>query len=116
MRKYNLTERLAKKNIMPVVTINDKEFEVRAKMTNFIVVMHEAKEAQKLSEKDDFDIEHLTEKVYNVIKFTLGDEAVDYIKSLDLSVEATLDLMFASITMINGGELEDDEGGEAEKK
>lgn len=114
MKRYDLTDRLKKKNEMPVVVIGDQTFTVKAKMTNYIIVMHEAKKIQKLSESDDADIEEVTNKIYDIIGFVLGDKAVEYIKSMDLTVEATLDLMFASITMIGGGDLKDED--EPEKK
>lgn len=114
MKRYDLTERLRKKNEMPVVVIGDQTFTVKAKMTNYIIVMHEAKQIQKLSESEDADIEEVTNKIYDIIGFVLGDKAVEYIRSMDLTVEATLDLMFAAITMIGGGELKDED--ETEKK
>lgn len=114
MRKYDITERLRKKNELPIVVIGDQTFTVKAKMTNYVIVMHEAKQIQKLSESEDADIEDVTNKIYQIIGFVLGDKAVEYIKSMDLTVEATLDVMFASITMIGGGDLNDEE--ETEKK
>lgn len=116
-RTYDITERLRKKNVMPTVKVGDEVFQVRSKMTNFVTVMHEAKEVQKLSDSADYDADELLKKIYNVIKFTLGDKAVNYIKQMDLTVEATLDVMFCSITMMSGGELkDDDEESDTEKK
>lgn len=114
MRRYDITERLRKKNELPIVTIGDQTFTVKAKMTNYVIVMHEAKKIQALSDSDDADIEDVTNKIYEIINYVLGEKAVEYIKSMDLTVEATLDLMFAAITMVGGGELKDEE--DTEKK
>lgn len=114
MRKYDITERLRRKNELPIVVIGDQTFTVKAKMTNYVIVMHEAKEIQKLADSEDAGIEEVTNKIYEIIGFVLGDKAVEHIKSMDLTVEATLDLMLTSITMIGGGDLKDED--ELEKK
>ena len=113
MKCYDITERIKKRNQLPKVKIFEKEFEVRAKMTNFLVVMHEAKELQKI---EGNDADAMLDKIYGVISHSLGNKAVEYLKELDITTEATLDVMVSCILMINGSDLDDDDEVGAEKK
>lgn len=97
-RTYNIVERLMKENKRPTIQI-DETHEYKINTSKNAVLMIKC-----ISEDENLDE---FERVDQVIKYALGQEALDYINSLDLTFTALMTIFNVIMAGIGGVDLEE---------
>lgn len=82
-RKYDIAEKIALANQRPTITIDDKhEYEINTGKS--VAIMTQA----LVDEMDDKTAQEQESIIDDIIKMALGNDAIEYIKSLNLTVNA----------------------------
>ena len=102
-RKYDIIERLKAKNERPFIMIDeDHVFNVDSSKTTVMAIM-----AISTEQTNDDPIKNI-ETLDKIIQLALGQKALDYINSLDLSLDACGLIVEAIMSAITGSDLEEE--------
>ena len=114
-RKYDIIERLKAKNERPFIMIDeDHSYKVETSKTNVMSIMAYVDEMDKKENSTEEDDMKMMDEI---IKMALGKEALEYITSLNLALDAYMLIFDVIIAAVNGEELKDDsEKQETSKK
>lgn len=112
-RKYDIIERLKAKNERPFVMIDEEHtYTINTSKTNVMNIMAVVQEF----EKDKGEVEEDDMKMMDkIVELSLGKDALEYVSSLDLTLEAYELIFDVIMAAISGKEL-DDESKEKAKK
>lgn len=111
-RMYDIVERLKHKNEKPFVRIDETHsYTIDTSVAKGFAVMNLSKKAEINSEKD-FDDEKF---IYEMIELALGADALQYIKSQEITMDALSLIMDVIVAAYAGKELTED-NGEKNKK
>lgn len=111
-RKYDIIARLKAKNEKPYVMIDEEHcYNINTSKTNVMAIMLKYEEYEKKPDTESFGL------IDEVIKMALGEQALEYINSMDLTVAATSDIVSAIMAGISDIDIEEiDKQGKKQKK
>lgn len=114
-RMYDIAERLKHKNEKPFVRIDETHsYTIDTSVAKGFAVMNLSKKAKRNSDEGDegFDDEKF---IYEMIELVLGADALQYIKSQDITMDALSLIMDVIVAAYAGEELTEDNGKKNKK-
>lgn len=112
-KRYNIVDRLRSRNEKSVVTVDDEhEYPIDTSKTNVLGIMSIVKK----NEKKEDDPEASIKLIDDIIRLALGEKAIEYINSLDMTMAAINDIVAVIMAAINEKEVDFDEEETEEKK
>lgn len=113
-RKYDIIERLKAKNERPFVMIDeDHTYTINTSKTNVMNIMAVIQEFEKDKGESEEDDMKMMDKI---VELSLGKDALEYISSLDLTLEAYKLIFDVIMAAISGEELDDESKDKEEVK
>lgn len=114
-RMYDIAERLKHKNEKPFIRIDEHHsYKIDTSVAKGFAVMNLSKKAEK-AERDNDDGYDPEVFIYETIEIALGSEALEYIKSQEITMDA-LSLIMDAITAAYAGKDLPDEKEDGKEK
>lgn len=115
-KMYDIAERLKHKNEKPFVRIDESHsYVIDTSIAKGFAVMNLSKKADK-AEKNDDDSYDTETFVYEMISLALGKEALEYIKSQSMTIDALSLIMEAITSAYAGKDLLDEKSKDKKSK
>lgn len=110
-RKYDIIARLKTKNEKPFVQIDEEHcYNINTSKTNVMAIMLKYEEYEKKPDTESFGL------IDEVIRMALGEQALEYINSMDLTMAATSDIVSAIMAGISDVDIEEIDKQEKKRK